>query len=430
MPKVLIITYYWPPAGGSGVQRWLKFVKYFRDFGWEPVVFTAANPEAPAYDDSLLKDVPAGVEIIRSNVVEPYSIYRKVVGAKGTIGVGFTSAKPVKRSYLSDFAVWVRGNLFIPDARALWIRPAANQIAKYLKDNPVDAIISTGPPHTTHLIALRVKRKTGLPWLADFRDPWTSIDYYKDLKLTRFADRLHHRLERKVLATANATVVVSSQMLDEYRALSPRIELVENGFDADDYSHDSEPALDADFSICHVGSITPNRNCPALWKAISIYASQNAEFKQRLRIRLVGSVDQSVVESLNSLGLTNNVDLVGYLPHKQVAAIQLQSQILLLLVNNSPNAKGILTGKIFEYMAAKRPILAVGPKGGDIDNLLSETSAGILFDFDNTNEMLAGIAKLWTDYKGGWQHFNPSGADRYSRRNLTQRIANILNDIK
>ena len=200
MKRVLIISYYWPPSGGAGVQRWLKFVKYLRSFGWEPVVYTPENPEFPETDLSLAKDIPPGLEVIKQPIWEPYDTYKKLLGQKkeDKINAAFLSEKK-KNSMLENFSVWVRGNFFIPDARKFWIRPSVKFLLNYLETNPVKAVISTGPPHSMHLIAMALAKKIKLPWLADFRDPWTNIDFYKDLRLSARADARHKKLEKKVL---------------------------------------------------------------------------------------------------------------------------------------------------------------------------------------------------------------------------------------
>jgi len=217
--KALIITYYWPPGGGAGVQRWLKFVKYLREFGWEPVIYTPENGEMPVIDSSLEKDVPDGVTVIRRPIWEPYSLYKKFVGAgkDEKINTGFLTEK--KRPGLAEkLSVWMRGNLFIPDARKYWIKPSVKFLRSYLKKNPVDVIISTGPPHSMHMIALPLSRELNVPWVADFRDPWTNIDYYKDLKLTKSADRKHHQMEKEVVTGATGIVVVGQRMKEEFES--------------------------------------------------------------------------------------------------------------------------------------------------------------------------------------------------------------------
>jgi glycosyltransferase involved in cell wall biosynthesis len=430
MRRALILTYYWPPAGSSGVQRWLKFVKYLREFGWEPVVYTANNPEVFAQDESLFKDIPEGLEVIRRDVPEPYGVYKFFTGnRKKKIGVGFTSNESKKKGFVNSLAIWIRGNFFIPDARMLWISPSSRYLSKYLKDNPVDIIISTGPPHSMHLIAKRLKRRFNIPWIADFRDPWTNIDFYQDLKLTKTADLIHHRLERKVLKTADATVVVSESMAKEFRTKKAnRVEVITNGFDHTDYQNQNVN-LDSDFTVVYVGTIPPSRNCKALWNALNRMTMQDPEFKEKFKLRLIGSVDFSAIESLKEANLFDNTVFEGNKSHADVSAFQQSAQVLLLLVNDSPNAMGIVTGKVFEYLAAKRPILAVGPVGGDLDNLLKETGAGILLPFDSENEIFEGLKWFWEGYKSNWDTFNPKKVLQYSRQELTRRMAGLMDEL-
>ncbi len=430
MPKVLIITYYWPPAGGSGVQRWLKFTKYLREFGWEPVIYTAEKAEAPGYDENLLKEVPEGIEVLRKTVWEPYSLFRIFTGRKNQkFGAGLSSQGKSKWSFANKLAIWIRGNIFIPDARMFWIRPSAKFLVKYLLSNSVDAIVSTGPPHSTHLIAKRVTKKTGFPWLADFRDPWTNIDFFNDLNPSAHAVRRHKRLEKSVLSTADCTVTVTPGSKPEFKELgAKRIEVVENGYDEKDFE-ESTSTLDQHFSITHVGTLTANRNCNLLWESIGKIAQSNPKFAEKLKLRFVGQVDATVIESLKKYQLSEFCEFTGYLSHNDTVNYQQESQVLLLLVNNSPNARSILTGKVFEYLAAKRPILALGPSGGDVELLVNSTSSGVFVPFDSSSRVEEGLLKLWDWYQKDWEEFNPQNIEKYSRRSLTQRIAILLNEI-
>lgn len=429
MPKVLIISYYWPPAGGSGVQRWLKFVKYFRDFGWEPIVYTATNPEAPTFDESLITEIPIGIETIKGKAFEPYSLYKSLFGLKKKkIGVGFAGLE--RRSFFSKVAIWVRGNLFIPDARMLWINPSVRKLTKYLLENPVDIIVSTGPPHSTHLIARNLKRKLNIPWVADFRDPWTNIDFYHQLRLTKCADSIHRKMELSVLTECDAAVTVTpSWQADFPERFAGKMHVVQNGFDPADFSVEQQLILDKEFTITHVGVVPPDRNSVALWTAIAQMAAENSEFKKALKLRFVGQVDSSVLASLELLNLMANVEVTGFVSHQKALEYQMSSQVLLLLVNNSPNAKGILTGKVYEYLAAKRPILAIGPLGGDLDNLLNETKAGKCLPFDSASSIKVGLQWFWEGYTLGWVNFNPQEANRYSRKELTGKMVSIFNDL-
>ena len=221
MKKVLIITYYWPPSGGAGVQRWLKFVKYMRQFGWEPVVYTAENPEIPVVDTSLEKEIPEGITVLKIPIWEPYSIYKKFIGRKKEDKINASFLSETKKAGLTEkISVWIRGNFFIPDARRFWIKPSIKFLETYLSENKIDYVISSGPPHSMHLIALGLKRKFPLlKWLADFRDPWTNIDFYEKLMLTPMADKKHHRLELSVIKSADCVLSIGSSMSEEFKEM-------------------------------------------------------------------------------------------------------------------------------------------------------------------------------------------------------------------
>lgn len=428
--KVLIITYYWPPSGGAGVQRWLKFVKYLRNFGWEPVVYTPENPEYPAIDNSLLKDIPQGIEIVRTPIWEPYSFYKKLVGAKKTerINAGFLSEK--KRPGLAErFSIWLRGNFFIPDARKFWINPSIKFLVKYLKQHPVDAIVSTGPPHSMHMIALGVKKRTGLPWLADFRDPWTNIDFYHELMLSSWADRKHHKQEMSVLKKADEVVVISNSMKTDFLKLLKRdYSVITNGYDQDDIAG-VDVKIDERFSVAHIGTMVKTRNPLLLWEVLSEEISKDTDFANDLEIKLVGSVDYSVTESLEAAGLGNYVNRISYVPHNEVVKIQQQSQVLLLLINDTPNAKVILPGKFFEYMAARRPILCIGPRDGDAAEVILETNAGYVSEKDDKESIRKAINELYSRFRTGKNIVDSKGIARFSRESLTGRMAECLSVI-
>ncbi|MCA6363783.1 MAG: glycosyltransferase family 4 protein [Bacteroidetes bacterium] len=435
--KVLVITYYWPPAGGAGVQRWLKFVKYFRDFGWEPIVYTPENPEMPARDESLLADVPADIQMLKTPIWEPYDAYKKLVGRKKEegIGAGFVSDKK-QPGKAESLAVWVRGNFFIPDARRFWIRPSVKFLAQWLSENKVDAIVSTGPPHSMHLIALGLKKKMPhLKWVADFRDPWTNIDFYEELKLSSWADAKHHRLERKVLQTANAVVSVGKTMSDEFGEIlaqahtSNRLEVIPNGFDPDAV-FTSGYTPDEKFSIAHIGTLNRSRNPHELWNVLSMLVKENEAFATHLEIKLVGKVDFQVMEAIEQAGLTKYLRKIDYVPLSEVGRVQKESRVLLLLINRTKNAKGIITGKFFEYMATGNPVLAIGPEDGDAAAIIAETGCGFISGFGQTENLTQHILQLFQQYKSGHTPHQISPlVQQYSRRELTGKMARLLESL-
>lgn len=427
---VLIITYYWPPSAGAGVQRWLKTVKYLREYGWEPVVYTPENPEAPATDNSLLKDIPEGVKVLKQPIWEPYSFYKKFLGLKKDekINAGFLTEKK-KPGLAEKIAVWIRGNFFIPDARKYWVQPSVEYLAKYLRSHPVDALVSTGPPHSMHLIALGLKKKTGIPWLADFRDPWTNIDFYDKLMLTKSADAKHHELEKSVLQNADVVTSIGRQMADEFLQLgAKRVEVVANGFDEADFSF-STIMLDNKFSISHIGSINKDRNNETFWSAVKELCDELPAFKEKLQLKLVGKTDHAVLESLNKYGLQKYLEKTEYLPHDEVLKKSMSTQVLLLLLNNTPNAKGIMTGKFYEYLAAKRPIICTGPQDGEAAKTLEETAAGKVAGFEDKQRMKAILIDYFEKYQQNNLKVEGAAIENYSRRKLTGRFAELLESI-
>jgi glycosyltransferase involved in cell wall biosynthesis len=431
MKKLLVISYYWPPSGGAGVQRWLKFVKYLREFGWEPLIYTAENPEVPAIDKSLLADVPDDIEVIKTKIWEPFAIYKRFVGRKkeDKIKAGFLSEEKAP-SKAEKISVWVRGNLFIPDARKFWIKPSIKFLKKYLRENPVDAMVSTGPPHTMHLIAMGLKKSLGIPWLADFRDPWTNIDFYQDLMLTGFADKKHHRLELKVLDKADVLTTVSSNWAKDFQKLGAKnFEVITNGFDEDDFSSLSESKSEK-FEICHLGSMNKDRNPVILWNVLSDLCKTKDGFKDNLKISFLGFTDYAVSKSLEDEGLTGFAEMVKYLPHKEVLRKAKGASILLLPLNNTPNVNGIIPGKLFEYIALKRPIFCIGDIEGDSSKIITGTKSGITVNFADKEAMRKYFLSKFEEFKSGKLCDVESVETlKYSRKELTRQMASLLDEM-
>ena len=428
MRRVLIITYYWPPSGGSGVQRWLKMSKYLPENGWQPVVYTAEDAEYPVEDPSLQNDVVPEAEVIRRPIVEPYTFYKRFLGIRKSekVKAGFINEGKKKSGWKENISVWIRGNFFIPDARCWWVRPSVKFLSKYLKEHPVDAIISTGPPHSMHLIAKTLHKKLNIPWVADFRDPWTDIDFYHDLRLTKCADRKHHRLEKQVLTEATKVVTVGwdcAKGLENHGAED--VCVITNGFDDDFENNETEQIQQSDvFTMSHIGIIGANRNPQKFWEAV---AELNIpDFK----IRLIGQTDNSVVESIKKNNIEKFVEIIPYIPHNQVVEEQRKSHVLLLFINNTPNAKGVLTGKLFEYLASGRPVLAVGPEDGDVAKVIAKTQSGTVIDFNDKDKMKAVIMDYYQKYKENQLVTKRNElVKRFSRRNLAKEYVRLLNQI-
>lgn len=428
--KVLIITYYWAPSGGAGVHRWLKFVKFLRDFGWEPIIYTPSNPEVSANDDSLCKDVPKNLTILKTNVWEPYNLYKKFIGVKKDVKVNAGFLSETKKPKLTEkIAVWLRGNFFIPDARMFWIKPSIKFLKKYLSENKIDVIVSSGPPHSLHRIALKIHKHTKIPWLADFRDPWTSIDFYDQLMLTSIADKIHHKMEKEVLTTATKVVTVSDNCAKDMKKLCNReIDIITNGYDEQDFINDKNIKPDI-FRLSHIGAINKDRNPIVLWQSLAELVVENQEFAKNLQIELVGKVDISVTENIKKAGLENFTKKISYLSHNEAVEHEFSAAVLLLLINNTPNSNGIAPGKLFEYLATQRPILCIGPEDGDSAKIINECNAGQVVNFDDKQKMKQVLCELFNNFKkGNFTNLN-SKTNKYSRLNLTNKLANLLDEI-
>lgn len=428
--KVLIIAYYWPPSAGSGVQRWLKFVKYLRLYGWEPIVYTPLNPDFEIKDNRLLDEIPGDIQIIKQPIFEPFQIYNKLVGKKADNQVNPIMKGEGKLSWKARMALWVRANVFIPDSRMFWIKPSVKFLCNWLKDNPIDAMVTTGPPHSMHLIGLGLKRKIDIPWLADFRDPWTKIDFYHELNLEKWADRKHRRLEQEVLDRANHVVVVGNQMKIDYQAMTKTpVSVITNGFDPADIDLSKPVVMDKEFSIIHIGMLGKARSHPIFWQGLHELRKENLDLARHLIVRIYGLSDPVVKEQIAHFEDKSWIEFLPYLPHHEVIQVQRKSAVLLLSVNNVPSAKGIITGKIFEYLALSRPILCIGPVDGDAAAIVNKAGAGPVVDFDDLKGFKVAVRQLFTQFQNGKLGVNSVGVDAYSRKALCAEIGRILEEI-
>ena len=426
MKQVLIITYYWPPSGGGGVMRWLKMSKYLPELGWTPIIFTPENPDASVEDKSLLNEIHGDIQVLKTKIWEPYGIYRKLAGKKKEVKFkpGYIS-EATSGNWKNKLAVFIRGNLLIPDPRKFWIKPSIKFLKKYLNENPVDLIISTGPPHSMHLIALGLK-KLNIPWIADFRDPWTDIDFYSKLRLTDWADKKHRKMEMQVLEQADHVVTVSPGCAAGLKKIKNRkVEVINNGFDPDDFQNLSG-TLDKDFTITHFGAFNRDRNPSFLWKALGELSGSSPEFKKSLRIQLIGQTDERIIQDLEQNNLQGNIILTGHMPHKKGLELLAASQVLLLPLNNAPNVQGILPGKMYEYMALKRPILAIGPTHADFAKIISETKSGKALDFNDLEGMKSVISDYFDSYKKNQLFVKSDSFENYSRKNLAKRLVVLV----
>lgn len=422
--KLLIITYYWPPAGGPGVQRWLKFVKYLPEFGIEPIVYIPENPTYPIVDEKLVQEVSDTLTLIRKPIKEPYALagfFSKKNTQKISSGI-IPAAK--KQSVIERFLLWVRGNMFIPDARVLWVKPSVSFLEHYIIENDIHTVITSGPPHSLHLIGKALKQKTGVKWLADFRDPWTTIGYHKALKLSQSAAAKHKKLEREVLTEADVVIVTSKTTKVEFEAITAKpIHVITNGYDTEKVT---PIPMDAKFSLAHIGSFLSDRNPKVLWEVIAELIKENEAFAQHFELKLIGKVSQEILDSLARYGLTNYVNNLGYMSHDKAVAHQRSAQVLLLVEIDSPETRCIIPGKVFEYIVSGRPIVALGPEGSDFAEIITGTNTGKFITYSEKAHLKQTLLHYFESYESGHLTVHPVGLQQYSRRNLTKQLVNIL----
>lgn len=437
MNRLLVITYYWPPAGGSGVQRWLKFAKYLPQYGWEPVIYTPLNPETNSSDSSLAKDIAPSLEVIKRKITEPYAIYKFLSGKKKNEKIAANIIGEQKSGGLSMF---IRGNLFIPDPRCWWIRPSVRFLKRYLKEHPVDAIVSTGPPHSMHLIARGLHKDLNIPWIADFRDPWTKMFYFKHMRLTKFSVRKHEKLERSVLDGADGVVVVSPQMQEDFSAMTHTpVSLLTNGFDPDDFSAKCSENAASHFTIVHTGLLPEAANPDLFWEVLGEKCAEDAEFKKELLIVVMGQTDTAVGKEIENAALSGNFKDLGYAPHSEAVAWQKKADLLLLPLRKEKEAKAILTGKFFEYLASGSQIMAFGPTDSNLGDAIRETESGTICEYtdkqgirialdaaykkarDERDAAVKGVAKE--------KRISPA-AMKYSRPALAEKYAQLLDSLR
>lgn len=423
--KVLIIAYYWPPAGGPGVQRWLKFAKYLPDFDIAPVVYVPKDAHYPIKDQAITAEVPKNITVIKTPIIEPYA-WASALSRKQTKTISAGIIPDASRqNMLQKALLYARGNFFVPDARVLWVKPSIKFLKAYISKHQIDTVITTGPPHSLHLIGLGLKKSLSLRWIADFRDPWTTIGYHDKLRMTKKTRQKHKRLENIVLNTADDIIVTSPGTKRNFEQLTPKpITVITNGFEtASGKDHHNSKS----FTIAHIGSLLAQRNPDMLWKAMASLVAENLAFKKVFKLQLVGKVSPQVIESIKRFGLEEYVEIVGYVAHQKARQLQHSATLLLLIEIDAVITKEIIPGKLFEYLSAQRPILAVGPKGADVEQILLETEGGCYFTYHQYEPIKRYILKIFEDFqKGEVQKLKVPV--QYHRKTLTKKLAGLIKE--
>lgn len=419
----LLLTYYWPPGAGPGVHRWLRFSRYFKHADWGLHVFSPDEAAWPIRDEALVQHISSDIIQVRRPIFEPH----KYLGKKNNPNIGGGITRSKKSSLLQRLIIWIRGNVFIPDARVFWIGPSIRFLRKYLKLHPeIDTLISSGPPHSLHLIARALKKEfPQLKWVADFRDPWTEIDFYHELNIGKWADSRQKKLEQAVLKEADKVITVSDACAEGLERIGGRtVEVVTNGFEFPKPLPKGQ--LDSHFTLAHFGSMSMARNPEVLWKALAFCINENEEFKKLLKIHLFGPVDFGVFERIEHYGLSKYVEHIDHVNHAESVRLQQNTGVLILVVNDVPGSKGILTGKLFEYLAANRPILAIGPEKSNMEDVIRSTESGFFYDYLATEALINQINLWFNAFQTHQLTIDAKGLERFDTRNI---IGDLLTDL-
>jgi hypothetical protein len=428
LKKVLIVAYYWPPSGGSGVQRWLKFVKYLPQFGWKPYVFTPENPSFETRDETLLRDIPREAEIIRYPIWEPYKLLdslRKVARQKKTGQIDHVITG--RKTLFQQIVTWIRGNIFVPDARIFWVRPSARFIGPFMQRNDITTLVTTGPPHSVHLIGLRLKKRyPGIRWIADFRDPWSEWDLLDTLSLTSWAKGKHVRLEREVLHMADRVVTIAPVHQQRLEVLGGRkVDLITNGFDDEDFKGIVKSKTKR-FTIRHIGMVDELRDPRPVMKALRELAADSEEFANNTMMEFIGSVNSSFREFVNGDKVLSKITSFKQpVSHDKLLKMYGDTDVQLLVLAHTALAVGNLPGKFFEYLASGNHILGIGPEDGDAAAILNQTQAGEMIDRNDAARIKACLLERFNKWKTG-----EAGKSRtigaYVRSELTRKMAEMF----
>jgi len=422
MKKVLIITYYWPPSGGAGVQRWLKFAKFLPEFGWQPVILTV-DPEFASYpqrDESLMAEVDQDCMVFTTKSFELYNLYKLISGKKEVPYGGF--ANESKEGLLQKTSKFLRGNFLLPDPRKGWNKYAFKKAKELIKEFNIDTVVTTSPPHSTQLIGLKLKQELNIRWIADLRDPWTDIYYYNQFKHTALALKIDLNYERKVLENADVLVTVSEDVKRLFAEKSKlpianKTVVIPNGYDEDDFRIKPQKP-EGKKVITYTGTISEAYDVSGLLKAIG---NLDANIRKEFVIRFVGKVPHVIVQNFESAGIS--VELTGYVDHAKSVEYLFLSDLLLMVVPRVKNNRGIITGKFFEYLASGKPVLAIGPVDGDLAGIIQETHCGKIFDYSDAEGIKAFIQDSLENKN---MESNPEIRHQFSRRNLTHKISELL----
>jgi glycosyltransferase involved in cell wall biosynthesis len=422
MNKVLIVTYYWPPSGGAGVQRWLKFSKYLPEFGWEPIILTV-DPGYAAYpvtDLSLKENLPSSIRVYPTPAINYFGIYRKDRSKIPTAGF----ANSVDNTLKGKIFRFIRGNFFLPDPRKGWNKYAFKKACELIENEGIINVITTSPPHSTQLIGLKIKKKyPALNWIADLRDPWTDIYYYKQFYPTFISKMIDQRFEKSVLKKADKIITVGVSLKNLFslkiKGLENKTEVITNGYDEDDFTGIT-PIIPPMFTITYVGTLSDIYPIDGFLNAVQIFKDKGNE----IILRFIGTVSKSQKDLIQSKSGDSILEFIPYVNHPAAIQYMLKTSVLLLIIPDHKSNKSIITGKIFEYIASGKPIICIGPLDGDAAGIIGNKEYGKTFSYMDSKGISEYLASLISEKPV----LERTSSEVYSRKELTGKIIPLLSN--
>jgi glycosyltransferase involved in cell wall biosynthesis len=425
--KVLIITYYWPPSGGAGVQRWLKFAKYLPEFGIEPYVLTVDPGFAsyPQTDKSLVEEVPGNLKVFKTRSLEVLRIISGLFGKDQVPYGGFSNIE--RKGLLQTVLRFIRGNFFIPDARVGWKRYALKKARDLIRQYDIRTIITTGPPHSTHLIGLKLKKKLPVKWIADFRDPWTDIYFYSDMLHTPVAKSIDRRKEKEVLENADMVIAINKSTSELLKSKinirgEDKFSVITNGYDEDDFNYPALPG--GEFIITYSGNLSEHYRPRVFFKALARVKALYTGI--RFRFRVAGCISSFTERQIREHGLDDIYENLGYVSHQKLTGLLKTSTVLLYSFPVTISYSGS-SGKLYEYLAAERPVISLDSPGSDAAAIIKECEAGKNFSRDDEAGMFEYLCHLVEIFRHRGEVKAGNGLHRkYSRKNLTADLSRLL----
>jgi glycosyltransferase involved in cell wall biosynthesis len=424
MKKILIITYYWPPKGGVGVHRWLKLTKYLMKHNYKPIIYTPDGGVSPLVDESLMDCIPSGLEVVKRKIFEPQRIFSF-----------FTKKRPssdilVKKrvSFFSKMLIWLRANFFIPDSRSMWIKPSVSFLNRYLDKNPVDIVLSTGPPHSMHMIGLGLQKKHKVKWIADFRDPWTDIEYFDNLPLLSSKRMKHEKMEKEVVCNADMVLTVSQSWADAFQKIgAKKTYVLPNGYDPDDYNYNILKEELFEFKIGHFGLYNELRDHSFFWKTLRELSRNVSDFDKNLKLLFAGEVHDLFFKQMKLFEFNTKLHHYPYLNHDKTIKNMMECDLLLLTQADSKAVLGRVPAKLFEYIGARKPILAIGKKDSDLEKIISKISYAWFIDFGNEKLLYDTILEIF-NLRANNHQFNDD-VSNFSRENQVINLIKLINTL-